>query len=515
MVVLEAHGVSVAFAALAPVFQDVRVRLVPGWYGLVGANGAGKTTLLRVLAGELAPTDGVVRRDPRAASVALCPQEVEVLAEEVQALARGGDDDIDVDARLACELRGRLGLDPIDLERWGSLSPGERKRWQVGAALAQAPDILLLDEPTNHLDARGRALLVGALRRFRGVGVVVSHDRALLDELPGTTLRVHDARVTAYAGGYGEAAVAWEADRASAEEAHTRAKARVRSTAARLADARREHASADRARSASTRMKDRNDHDARSMGAKVVAGWAEARSGRTVQVVRAELERVERAVPRIERDRTLGGAVFATYARAPSATLLHLDEDRIGPAGARVVVGEGHAILRDVRLTIGRDERVRITGANGAGKTTLLAALLRSGPPSERILALPQELAPRDVARLTSALRALDPESRGRVLSVFAALGSDPERVIFRNAEVASKISPGEARKLALAMGLGRHAWALVLDEPTNHLDLPSIERLERALEAYPGCVVVVTHDDAFARATTTRAVRVEGGTVM
>ena len=86
---------------------------------------------------------------------------------------------------------------------------------------------------------------------------------------------------------------------------------------------------------------------------------------------------------------------------------------------------------------------------------------------------------------------------------------------MFRRAEDAARLSPGEARKLALAMGLGRHAWALVLDEPTNHLDLPSIERLETALESDPGCVVLVTHDDAFAHACMSRVVRVERRTVM
>ncbi len=101
-----------------------------------------------------------------------------------------------------------------------------------------------------------------------------------------------------------------------------------------------------------------------------------------------------------------------------------------------------------------------------------------------------------------------------RVLSVFAALGSDPERIVLRRPEDLARLSPGEARKLALAIGLGRHAWALVLDEPTNHLDLPTVERLEGALASYPGAIVLVTHDDAFASRCTTRTLRVEGGTV-
>ena len=198
--------------------------------------------------------------------------------------------------------------------------------------------------------------------------------------------------------------------------------------------------------------------------------------------MRADLARAASAVPRIEKDRTLGANVFATYTRAATPILFHADG-----------------------VTIARDDRLRITGPNGAGKTTLLRKLLASAHPNvrERMLYLPQELHPEDLVDPAS----LDPETRGRVLSIFAALGSDPERIASRT-EVSS-LSPGEARKLALATGLGRHAWALVLDEPTNHFDLPTVERLERALAAYPGCIVLVTHDDAFAASctTSTRAV--------
>ncbi len=510
---VDIRGAGVAFAASTPIIQDARARLVPGFYGLVGANGAGKTTLLRVLAGELAPREGSVRREPRDACVVLCPQDAEDLTDDVRALASssGGGG-----GGWQGQLRGRLGLVPAEIERWPSLSPGERKRWQIGAALARDPDVLLLDEPTNHLDGPGRALLVGALRRFGGIGVIVSHDRELLDDLPGAILRVHDARVTIYSGNYAAGRAAWEAERHAAEEAHERGRARVRQVAARLDEARRDQAGADLARNAGRRMKQKNDHDGRSSGNKMCAGWAEARSGRTVEVVRRELARAESEVTSLTRDRTVGGRIFAAYQRAPSPVLFHVDAEAIEAGG--LAAGSSISpvtILRDVRVTVARDDRVRIAGANGAGKTTLLGALLRGGPPRERILHLPQELDATEVARLAGALRELDPDVRGRVLSVFAALGSDPERIVFRRTEDIAKLSPGEARKLSLAMGLGRHAWALVLDEPTNHLDLPSIERLEGALEGYPGCVLLVTHDEAFASAVTTRTLRVDGGTVM
>ena len=252
-------------------------------------------------------------------------------------------------------------------------------------------------------------------------------------------------------------------------------------------------------------MKNKNDHDGRSMGRKVVAGWADARAGRTVQVVKNELARAEARVPSIRRDATIGGKIFATYERSPQPVLFHLDT-------AELRAGD-HVVVRDVRINIGREERVWITGDNGAGKTTLLSALVAAMRREDRVLFLPQELTPLAVARLVADLRASSDEERGRVLSVFSALGSDPERILARRDEDDASLSPGEARKLALASGLGRHAWALVLDEPTNHLDLPTIERLEHALAGYPGCILLVTHDDAFARAVTSRILRVEGGT--
>jgi ATPase subunit of ABC transporter with duplicated ATPase domains len=115
-----------------------------------------------------------------------------------------------------------------------------------------------------------------------------------------------------------------------------------------------------------------------------------------------------------------------------------------------------------------------------------------------RILYLPQELTSAAGAAMLESVRELGDDARGRVLATVAALGVDPERLL----ESASP-SPGEARKLALAYGLGAQVWALVLDEPTNHLDMPAIERLEEALIEYPGAMLMVTHDDALARRCT------------
>jgi len=112
---------------------------------------------------------------------------------------------------------------------------------------------------------------------------------------------------------------------------------------------------------------------------------------------------------------------------------------------------------------------------------------------------LPQELSAAEAVACVAEVRRLAPEEASRVMTILAGLGVDPGRLLASRTP-----SPGEARKLRLALGLAARVWALVLDEPTNHLDLPSIERLEETLAAYPGALLLVTHDDTLARRVTT-----------
>ena len=165
--------VAFAFGEGDSVFQGVSLSLEPGWTGIVGPNGGGKSTLLRLLAGQLRPSAGV-RSGPLPEDVVLCPQRVDEPTAEVHALAASTE-------RRALRWQGQLNLEPQQLERWETLSPGERRRFQLGAALTSEPEVLLLDEPTNHVDTEARELIVAALRRFRGAGVLVAHDRALRD----------------------------------------------------------------------------------------------------------------------------------------------------------------------------------------------------------------------------------------------------------------------------------------------------------------------------------------------
>ena len=482
---------SFAHAAGLPVVEAVELDLGPGWVGVVGPNGAGKTTLLRILAGQLAPTSGschVVAEVPPV----LCPQEVAELDDGVRLFAQDWEDD-------APRLRSRLGLDPDDLERWETLSPGERKRWQVGAALARRPDVLLLDEPTNHLDAEARDLLVGALAEFGAVGLVVSHDRSLLEALTTRTLRVHGGRADLYAGPYEAAQAAWSTEEAAARQAHDRARREERRLQQVLADVRHDRSGAEHAGRAARRASPR-EPDVREAGRKFAQRKAEKKLANRVHQLNRRVVRAGDAVAEVAVTRGLGGPV-------------HLDA---GDGGRRWVVrlqgdvahGGGGTVLPAVDLGVRRGQHVHVAGPNGAGKTTLLHALVRAAP--GEVGWLPQEFGPTDGCGVLDRVRSLDPETRGRVLGVVATLGVDPDRVL-----VSDRPSPGEARKLALALLLLTPNDLVVLDEPTNHLDLPAVERLEEAVAAYDGALVLATHDDTFAAAATQVTWRVGDGRVV
>lgn len=469
-----------------PVLTDLTVRLAAGWTGVIGANGTGKTTLLRLAVGELVPTSGRISYGSR---IAYCPQRTDDPPAELPALLESTEAHV-------CGLRGQLALDCDWARRWSTLSHGERKRAQLAVALAQQPDVLALDEPTNHIDMDAKRLLAGALRRFRGVGLLVSHDRDLLDELCAQCLLIEPPDVVLRPGGYSTAMALAKADAERARRDYDAARqelARLKRTAA---DRRRAAAAADHKRS--KRSINPKDHDAKDRIERAKCTSKDGQAGRVLRQIQGRLDHARKQLAglRARPARSPGLTMKGRTARQDSLASLRAGQLKLG----------GTRVLDFPDLTVTPTDRIALIGRNGAGKSTLLKYVVEHLKlPMERYLFIPQEIDAGRGEELLSAERRLPGPDLGRVMAVVGCLGSDPSRVL-----ETERASPGEIRKVLLAQGVALAAELIIMDEPTNHLDLVSIECVENALAQSSAALLLVSHDCRFLRAVTRTAWQID-----
>jgi ATP-binding cassette subfamily F protein 3 len=491
---------------------------------LSGPNGAGKTTLLRMLAGETEVHGGELvfakstrialhdQRPPLQHGLSLREYALsgaaDLLAteEELHSLERAmaaGDHGpatlrryseaqgrlehaggYDWRERAARALRG-LGFREDDLDRpLDTFSGGELTRASLARALAGDPDLLLLDEPTNHLDVENLEWLEQELQSLDAAVILVAHDRWFLEAVTTAVLELEAGRSLFFAGPWH----AWRREKAARAAAAARTAERVGEDIARL-----------------ERFVERFRYK------KSKAKQAQAK---LTQIGRLERERAQ-AAGELElltrRSKALGFDFFK-----PSRSGRTVIE-----AKSLGVAAGDKELLRNASFAVERGEHVGLVGPNGSGKTTLL----------ETILALREPVA--GSVRLGYGVEAayfsqheVELDERGSVLDCAQrATGlSRPQaqsllgRFLFSGWEQHEKpvvvLSGGERRRLALALVVASGANLLVLDEPTNHLDLESREALEAALDAFPGTVLLVSHDRALLDAVASRLLAIEGETV-
>ncbi len=504
------------------ILADVSLTVGPhACVGVTGPNGAGKTTLLRLLAGIEVPDAGSVTLDPPSATVGYLAQEHErVVGETVRdhltrrTGARGAEDELaDAAAGLAAGTRAAearyetalerftaLGAADLDaridavLDELGpgarladrqttSLSGGQEAKVALAAIVLSRFGITLLDEPTNDLDFEGLERLVAWIGRRSGGMVVVSHDRAFLEQTVSTVLEIdeHDHTAREFGGGWAGYLAERATARRQAEEAHDLYQ-RTRSELQDRATRQRQWATSGVARE--TRSPRDNDKAQRSF--RINRTEKLASKARQTERAMAALDEVAKPWEGWDLRFTIG------------------ETERAGAVVARLtaaVVTRGTFVLGPLDLEIAWGDRLGLTGANGTGKSTLVGAVLGTVPLSAGERWLGPSVVPGVLGqdrRVLGGDRDLVREVCDRcgvtvseARSLLAKFGLEAEQVT----RPAGTLSPGERTRAELAVFQALGVNFLVLDEPTNHLDLPAIEQLESALRSFTGTLLLVTHD--------------------
>jgi len=470
--------------------------------GLIGRNGTGKSSLLKILAGIEKLDDGLLQLQQGLTSVYV-PQEPELRAEatifdvvsegvaEAKALRERyeihdeNDDLAWVQERIEhigawnWEQRVDETLHRLDLDGArviGTLSGGLKKRVALARALVAQPDVLLLDEPTNHLDLDAITWLEELLNNFQGSLLLITHDRAFLDNVANRIVELDRGTLRGYPGNF------------------------AAFTAAKEYELQNE--------------------------ALFNARFDKLLAQEEVWIRKGVEARRTRSVARIQR---LDAMRQAHAARRDVQGKVRLDIDTGGASGKIVATLEnvfksygGRTIVRDFTATILRGDKVGLVGPNGAGKTTLLKMILGELAPDSGKITQGTRLSVayfdqmRDTLDLDATLA--DTISPG---SEWIEIGNQKKHVksylgdfLFSPARANSPVkslSGGERNRLLLARLFARPANVLVLDEPTNDLDIETLELLEELLDEYDGTVFLVSHDRRFLDNVVTSTIVSEG----
>jgi ATP-binding cassette subfamily F protein 3 len=510
MTQLQVSNVAVDFGATT-LFRDVTLTVSAGErWGILGRNGTGKTTLFRLITGEMQPTRGTVVRQS-ALRISLLEQHREfggattvweaaagglaellrleqslleqahALSEDAseEALSRYGHDlerferegGYEATSRIDAVLHG-LGFEPQQARSTpvSQLSGGERGRLGLARELVRGGDVLLLDEPTNHLDLETTRWLEQFLRNSSTTVLLISHDRAFLQNVADHVLHFEAGTATPYTGGYSSFVTQREERRLTQLRSFDKQQRTVAHE---------------------------QDYIARN-----IAG----QNSRQAKGRRKRLARLPRLSAPMSDDDAMALRFDVAQRGGDRVTIAEHATIAVSDGGT----GVRRSLVEGFTGSLRRGEVLGLLGPNGAGKSTLLKALVGQLPVDSGELRIGsgidagyyrQDLSQVPLERtLYEIIADLRPTWERRLIQ--GHLG----RFGFSGDEVQRRpetLSGGERARVALAMLVLSRSNLLILDEPTNHLDVESIEALEDALERYDGTVILVSHDRELLRGLT------------
>jgi len=511
---------------IQPILQNINFSLSNGErVGLIGPNGSGKTTLMRILAGfepadagQVIPNRSLLRvgylaqgmefapGDTIQSALGPAPVKPEDLEAEVASLAMAlssTPEDSDLQARYDLTLAQLttvhrplstvlipLGLADYPLDTLvAHLSGGQKTRLMLARVLLEEPHLLLLDEPTNHLDIQMLEWLEGWLDSFSGAALIVSHDRAFLDNTVTSILELdpltHGLR--AYEGNYAdylEQKITEREKQAQAYQDQQDEVAQLRAAAAHIRGL--------------TKMKKGGKGDSGDKFAKGFFG------NRATKNTAGRAKHIEARIEKLLTEERVERPSRSWQMKLDFGVPEHQSKNVLVTENLSIGYAQDNPLLAGLNLHIRAGQRIALTGPNGSGKTTLIRTIAGRLSPLGGTLKLGQTVR---LGYMAQEQELLDPsrnamqtvqkiapfnETEARhFLHFFLFSGDDPLRPT-------RDLSFGERARLQLSLLVAQGCTFLILDEPINHLDIPSRARFEQALTQFNGTILAVVHDRYF-----------------
>ena len=531
---LTAHHLHKSYG-IQPILQDISFSISNSErVGLIGSNGSGKTTLMRILAGLEQPDSGtVVSTRPnlrlgylaqgvdfgpkqtlqstlrhgfasQGGALGLQPVSPEELESEIASLASAlsaNPNSSHIQAKYDSALNqlsavsgqpsailGPLGLADIPVKH---LSGGQKTRLMLARVLLEEPHLLLLDEPTNHLDIEMLEWLEGWLASFNGAALIVSHDRAFLDNTVTSILELDPTThgLRSYPGNYADYLEQKLTEREKQVQVYQDQQdeiAQLRAAAAHIRGL--------------TKMRKGGKADPKNTDGFSVGFFGNRATKRTAGRAKHIEARIEKILTegRIEKPRSSWQIKLDFGAPA------HQSKDVLVTEKLSVGYSKNEPLLTNLNLHIRAGQRIALTGPNGTGKTTLLRMIAGKQEPLSGNLKLGATVKP---GYMTQEQELLNPDLNAlQTIQNVAAFNETEARnflhyFLFKGDDAlraTGELSFGERARLQLALLVAQGCTFLLLDEPINHLDIPSRARFEEALANFKGTILAVVHDRYF-----------------
>jgi len=469
------------------IFTNLNLDFGRGWSSIIGQNGSGKTTLLKLIAKKIKSSRGTISGNQL---VYYCEQILDELPE-------GFEEFRDRYNAKTFQLKELLGIKDEWMYRWETLSFGEQKRIQLAVALFSEPDILLLDEPTNHLDHSTKEIVINTLKSFQNIGILVSHDRELLENLCTTTIIIKNGKTYRYKTSYQIAMDEYkkelEALRKESENQNKKIKALQKNI-----QFQKEKVSRTKSR-LSKREIDKKDSSTKEKINLAKFTGRDQNESKKVDTLNTKYEHLNAGKIKLDKEYKKGISIQNRISQSSLFPIvLKNGELKLG----------GEPILSYPDITVNAYDKIGIMGDNGTGKSTFIRYLL-STVEKKDILYLPQEIDEVLLQELFETINELSNEKKGELFTYVTRLSSNPKKLLDHELP-----SPGELKKLLIAKAMLENISMIVLDEPTNHMDIDSILALEEALKNYCGTVILISHDRVFLENIVQNIWRIEGDTL-